>query len=194
MSHCTIRGVFPDWRSPCYFEVGAHGRAPHQWDLMRKVIFIPVCVFVFFLAEFFLFNMGGRWFMPNLLLLLIIYFNLAFGIRYSIFSAIFAGVLKDSFSTSIFGLNIFSFVLCAYMTTILKKYLHHMDSRWLKLFLVFFVTIVHIISSSCLQMMFGEINWVGVLKFVFIPEIVTTLVVTSFIFTQLRKCVSKLFV
>jgi len=160
---------------------------------MRKIILIPACVLVFFLAEFFLFNMAGRWFMPNLLLLMVIYFNLVFGIRYSIFAAIFAGILKDSFGTGIFGMNIFAFVLCAYMTTVLKKYLYYVTSRFSKFLLVFFVTTVHIIAYFCLQTMFGKINAVQTFKFVFVPEILTTLIATSFIFTQLRKCVSRLF-
>lgn len=161
---------------------------------MRKILLVPICVLVFFLAEFFLFNLAGRWFMPNLLLLAIIYFNLVFGIRYSIFTAVLAGILKDSFSTDIFGLYIFSFVLCAYMTTVLKRYLHYVASRRSRLLLVFSVTAINIAVHLCFHMMLGKIYAVQVLKFVFVPEILTTLVVTSFIFIQLQKCVSKLFV
>jgi len=160
---------------------------------MRKIIFIALTVFVFFLIEFFLFNFGGRWFMPNLLLLVIIYFNLAFGIRYSIFAAVFAGIFKDSFGAGIFGVHIFSFVLCAYMTTILKRYLHYVASRRSRLLLVLCVTIIHIAGYFCLQLIVRKVNMVAVLTFVVIPEILTTLLVTSFIFAQLRKCVLKLF-
>ena len=137
--------------------------------------------------------MAGRWFMPNLLLLMIIYFNWAFGIRYSIFAAVLAGVLKDSFSTSIFGINIFSFVLCAYMTTVLKKYFHHVTLRWSRSLLVVSIVIIHITANFFLQMMFGSVDAVQIFKFVLIPEILTTLIVASFVFTQLRKCASRLF-
>ena len=161
---------------------------------MRKIILVPACVLIFFLAEFFLFNMAGRWFMPNLLLLAIIYFNLAFGIRYSIFAAVLAGILKDSFSTGVFGLNIFSFVLCAYMTTVLKRYLHYVASRRSRLLLVFFITVINILAHFCLRAMFVKVDTAQIFKFVFIPEVLTTLIATSFIFTELKKCVSKLFV
>ena len=161
---------------------------------MRKVIFIPVCILVFFLAEFFLFSMVGRIFMPNLLLLAVIYFNLAFGIRYSIFAAVFAGILKDSFSTGIFGFHIFSFVLCAYMTTVLKRYLHYVASRRSRLLLVFFITAIYILICFCLESMLGKVDVLQAFKFVFVPEVVTTVIVTSFIFAELKKCVSKLFV
>ncbi|MCK4882524.1 MAG: rod shape-determining protein MreD [Candidatus Omnitrophica bacterium] len=161
---------------------------------MRKIIFVPVCVLVLFLAEFFLFNMAGRWFMPNLLLLAIIYFNLAFGIRYSIFTAVLAGALKDSFSVGVFGINIFSFVLCAYLTTVLKRYLHYVASRRSRLLLVFLITVINILVHFFLQAMFAKIDVVQILKFVFIPEVLTTLIAASFIFAELKKCVSKLFV
>jgi len=159
---------------------------------MRKIILVALAVFLFFLIEFFLFNMGGRWLMPNLLLLVIIYFNLAFGIRYSIFAAVLAGIFKDSFGAGIFGTHIFSFVLCAYMTTILKRYLHYVASRRSRLLLVLCVTVIHVMALFFLQLMFGKVNVVQVFTYVFIPEILTTLLVTSYIFTQLRKCVLKL--
>lgn len=159
---------------------------------MRKIILIVLVVFLSFLIEFFLFNMGGRWLMPNVLLLVIIYFNLAFGIRYSIFAAVLAGVLKDSFGIEVFGIHIFTFVLCAYMTTILKRYLHYVASRRSRLVLVLCVTIIHICGYYCLQLMLGGVSGAQILLFVFFPEVVTTLLVTSLIFTQLRKCVLKL--
>jgi len=158
---------------------------------MRKIILVALSVFLFFLIEFFLFNMGGRWLMPNLLLLVVIYFNLAFGIRYSIFAAVLAGIFKDSFGAGIFGIHIFSFVLCAYMTTILKRYLHYVASRRSRLLLVLGVTIIHIAGYFCLQLIVGKVNMTQVLTFVAAPEILTTLLVTSFTFAQLRKCVLK---
>jgi rod shape-determining protein MreD len=161
---------------------------------MRKILLIPVCVLIFFLAEFFLYNLAGRWFMPNLLLLVVIYFNLAFGIRFSIFAAILAGILKDSFSADIFGLNIFSFVLCSYMTTFLKRYLHYVASRRSRLLLVFFITVVNIATHACLHAVVGGIHAGEIFQFVFIFETVLTLIVTSFVFRQLQKCVSRLFV
>jgi len=160
---------------------------------MRKALLIIILIFIFFLIEICLFNLLGRWFMPNLLLLLIIYFNLAFGIRYSIFASVIAGILKDSFGVGIFGFNIFLFVICAYMVTFLKRYLHYVASRQSRLLLVFCVIAVYLLIQTCYHMMIGKINIIHVIQFVFIPEIVTTLIVTSFVFSQLKKCVLKLF-
>ncbi|HQP10084.1 MAG TPA: rod shape-determining protein MreD [Candidatus Omnitrophota bacterium] len=161
---------------------------------MRKIFLIFFCVFMAFLGEFFLFNLAGRWFMPNLLLLTIIYFNLAFGIRFSILAAVLAGLLKDGFSADVFGLNIFAFVVAAYMTTFLKRYLHYVASRRSRLLLVFFVITVNILTLSGLHVMLEKIDPGEIFRFVFIPETVVTLLVTSFVFLQLRKCASRLFV
>src|SRR3989338_9053675 len=125
---------------------------------MRKIIFTTILVFLFFLIEFYLFKTGGRWLMPNLLLLIVIYLNLVFGIRYSIFAAVIAGLLKDSFSVGVFGFNIFVFVLCAYITTILKRYLHYVASRQTRLFLVFLILLVHVTVSCFLHLMVEKVN------------------------------------
>ena len=160
---------------------------------MRKVIFTAIFVLIFFLIEFFLFSIAGRWFMPNMLLLLVIYFNLAFGIRFSLLSAVLAGTLKDSFSMALFGTNIFSFVVCAYMTTFLKRYFHYVASRSSRLLLVFFVLVIHMIVNFCIQLMYAKVNVIQAFQYVFVPEILATLFVTSFTFTQLRKCALRLF-
>lgn len=159
---------------------------------MRKVLLVTFVVVISFLLQFFLFNVGGRWLMPNLLLLAVVYFNLAFGIRYSIFTAVLAGILADSFAAGMFGVHIFSLVVCAFMTTILKKYLHYVASRSSRLLLVFAVTIVHFLAHFVITMMLGTAEVFAVVRYVFVPEITTTLIVTSFVFTQLRKCVLKL--
>jgi rod shape-determining protein MreD len=126
--------------------------------------------------------------------LAIIYFNLVFGIRYSIYAAVLAGILKDSFGADIFGVYTFSFVVCAYMTTVLKKYLHYVASRRSRLLLVFFIILINIVIHLVIRAVFTEIDFVSALKFVFVPEICTTLLVTSIVFTELKRCASKLFV
>lgn len=160
---------------------------------MRKALLIAFFVFLFALIEFCIYNLLGRLFMPNLLLLLVIYCNLAFGIRYSIWAAVLAGLFKDSFGTGVFGQNMFVFIMCAYAATLLKRYLHYVASKQSRLLLVFFVIVVHVALHFCLNSMSRSINILHVIKFVFIPEVITTLIITSFVFTQLKKCVLKLF-
>jgi len=96
--------------------------------------------------------------MPNISLLLVIFITLYLGIRYSIFTAVLVGILKDSFSVGVFGMNIFSLVSCAYMTVILKQYVYYKGSLLSRLLLVFFICIINIMIHAMLQMMFGMIE------------------------------------
>ena len=88
---------------------------------MRKIAMITFFIFLFFLTEFFVYNMFNRWLMPNLSLLLVVFFTLYLGIRYGLFTAVLAGILEDSFGISMFGVNLFSFVVCAYLPFFYKE-------------------------------------------------------------------------
>ena len=159
---------------------------------MKKIVVITSLVFFFFLIEFFLFNLIGRWFMPDMLLLLIIFFNLYLGIRYSIFAAVCAGLLKDSFFANIFGINLVSYVVCAYMLTILKRYIYHAGSKSSRLILVFFIVTLNAVLHYVLLIKFGAVDIVQSLKHVVFPEITTTVIIATTVFYQLKKCVLKL--
>jgi len=161
---------------------------------MRRLLAITVLTFLFFCAEFIIFNLIGAWARPQLLVLLVIFFNLYLGIRYGLYAAILAGVITDSFSTGIFGLNIVAFIICAYMTTLLRKYIYFRGSRMSRLILVFCICLIDFIVRVVLNAMSGQIDVFGALTVVLLPTLVMTLLCTSPIFQQLRLCASKLFV
>ena len=158
---------------------------------MRRIGVIVALSFVFFLMEFFLFNLLGRWFKPNLLLLLVLFFNFYLGIRYSLITALIAGFLKDSFSLNTFGCHIFSFVLCAFLTTVTKKYLFHTSAQSLRILLAFFMSILNVLVLYILNSMFIPLDFDQVFKFVLIPEVLATTLVANATFWQLKKCVLK---
>lgn len=161
---------------------------------MRKVIVITFFVVTAFIVEFILCNTVGRWIVPNLLLLLVMFFDLYFGIRYGLFTAVLSGVLKDSFGTNILGLHVSSLIICAYMTTILKRYIYHMGSYLSRYILIFIVAVLNVLAYGCLYQTFGgNILFWDVLRFVLIPEVVMTLLVAPAVFGELKKCVSGLF-
>ncbi len=159
---------------------------------MRKIFFIAISTFLFFIFEFIFFNLFGRWLKPGLLVLLVVYFNLAFGVRYSLLAALFAGILKDSFGIHPFGLNIFSLILCAYLTTFIKRYLFHMGSSISRTLIVFIVTSLNVFVLYVFNAMMGEMDLVPTFIFVLLPEVLTTSLIASFVFFQLKKCVLRL--
>ncbi len=162
---------------------------------MGRSMFITICVAAAFILEFFLFNIFGRWSTPNLELLLIIFFNLYFGIRYGLVTAVLAGVVKDSFAPAAFGIYTCSFVVCAYVTTLLKQYIYHVASRLSRHILILLVLAVNMAVHYILyRMRVGAIDTGEMIRYIFLPQAVVTLLVAPFLFAQLRRCVSRLFV
>jgi len=160
---------------------------------MRKTFFILSAIFIFFIIEFLFFNVIGKWFFPNILLLLIVFFNLLWGIRYRIITALVAGLIKDSFSVNPFGVYLFSFVICAYMTTFLKKTIYQVGSRSARLFLVCIICGINFIAQFFLHLVFGTVTTIASVHFILIPELLTTLLITPFVFNRLKICVLKFY-
>ena len=159
---------------------------------MHNVIVITFFVYLFFSVEFFLFNFIHPLLMPNLLLIAVIFFNLLLGIRYSLLAAILAGLLKDSYGTHPFGIHIFSFILCAYLTTFFKKYIYQGSSPYSKLVLISSILSCYLLIQYTLYSMSVSISFIEALEHVFLPTIVTTLLMANTTIRNLKKCVLKL--
>ena len=157
---------------------------------MKRVLTIGVLVFIFSLFEFIVFNLLGPWFTPNLLIILIIFFNLYLGIRYSILTAALAGLIKDSFTVNYFGLNIFSFILCAYLITLIKKYLYQVGSLSHRVVLVFLISILNTMIHFVLLSMFITLDFRQVMLSVLLPEVALTVVVSDYVFKRLKQCMA----
>jgi rod shape-determining protein MreD len=158
---------------------------------MRNLIIITALVFICFFIEYFLFNVVGAWLTPNLLLLLVIFFNLYLGVRYGIYTAALAGLIKDSFMISAFGVHLVSFVACCYFLAILQKYFYSRGSRFSRLFIIFTVCSLNILMQFIIQNAFAEFNFFEVLKYIYFPEMVLTLLVSSYVFDKTKQCVLK---
>ncbi len=161
---------------------------------MRRILMVIFLVLLFFSAELLLFHVFGYFFKPNLLLLLVMFFNFYFGIRYGLLSALLAGVLKDSFSTHLFGMHCFAFILCAYAAVILKKYFFHMSIFSFRLLLLFATVVIYNLSFFFIYSRFVPLSAGEMLRFILIPELISTLIITPFILDQLKRCALKLFV
>jgi len=159
---------------------------------MRKIAIITLCVFSFYILEFIFFHVGGRWVKPDFLLLLVIFFNIYFGIRYSLYTALLAGMMKDAASTYIFGLHTVSLILCAYLTTVLNQYIYIRGSRSSRLFVVALLCLINVFLHYLLYLIFSSLAFTDMLYHVLLPEIITTLVVAIATFQFLRQCVSRL--
>lgn len=161
---------------------------------MHKIFLILVLSFLFFTIEFLWMNLLGAWFKPDLLLLLIIFFNLSLGIRHGLATAFFAGVLKDSFGASAFGVHTLSFVVCALMMIVIRRYFFHTSVYSLRIFLAFLMSLLNVMVVFTLNSFFLPVNFKEAFCFVMVPEVLATTLAAGFTFRQLRTCVLKFFV
>ncbi|MBF0122085.1 MAG: rod shape-determining protein MreD [Candidatus Omnitrophica bacterium] len=155
--------------------------------MIRQALLIPIICYLALLIEFALSNLFGRWGDPHLLLLVVIFFNLYSGIRYSLWAALWAGIMKDCFSTLPFGANILTYIACAYLSTFIRYYAYERGSSLSKLWMVLCLVTVHtLVMGSVHVMIFNESHWFEVLGTIWLPQVVITLVVALYVFEKLR--------
>ena len=161
-------------------------------SIRGKIIVIIAITYLFFLLEIVLANVFGKWLKPNLLVLFIIFVDLHLGIRYGIFAAIFAGLLLDSFGAGAFGVNIFSFLLCVYITTLLHRlFFYDVEFGFLRILMAFLMSLFVVLANYALSSMFYTIDFLQMLIFVMLPEVLITTLAAPFIFKYLKRCVLK---
>lgn len=159
---------------------------------MKKIFAISAITLFLFLIEFVLANSLGRWFKPNLLILLVIFIDLHWGSRWGVYVAILSGLLKDSLGPGFFGVNIFSFVLCVYVTTLTRRYLlYNVEFGFLRILMAFLMSLFNVVVVYILNSLFFTLDFTQVLVFVILPEVLITTLAAAFVFKELKKCVLK---
>jgi len=160
--------------------------------MFKKSLLTVFLVVACFSAEKILAQLFGVWFKADFLIILIVFFNLSRGTRASLGVAFLAGFLRDCFATKMFGMSIFNYVACAYMTTLLKMYIYHIGSAAAHVLIVFLITIF----SVCLQFVFtltvSAVTFAGMFRHVLLPEVLATTILTPYTITKIRRCVSRL--
>ena len=160
----------------------------------RKILIIAVICGVLFILEALLGSLLGRWFKPNLILIVVVFFNLFWGTRYGLTAAIVGGLIKDSFSANFFALNIFSLLSCAYLTTLIKLYVYHVGSKAGRILMVFIIVIMNVAIQCIMKVILSYVNPLQVISYIFLPEIFTTTIVAGYTIDKLKRCVLDLLV
>ena len=161
---------------------------------MHKILIILMFVLVGFLIKFVLFNTIGGFFTPNVMLLLVVFFNLFWGIRHALVTAVWAGTLEDSFGAGPFGIHLFSLVVAAFATVLLKRTIYQAGSGSSRFILVLIVSAINLFTQYILYLMLGSMDFFQLLRNLFIPEVLLTALSAYVVFRALKKCVSKLYV
>jgi len=154
---------------------------------MKRVAVIFLVSYLAYALEFLLFNFWGPWGKPELLILVVIFFNLYLGVRFSIIAAVFCGLFKDASGVAPFGTYILVYIAASYLTTIIRRYLYQPGSRFSRIMVSFLVVVGCFIVQLILSNMNHEVNLREQFLYLLIPQLLTTLVAVTFVFEQLRK-------
>jgi rod shape-determining protein MreD len=160
---------------------------------MKRILGIALFVGMAFAAQLALFNIFDRFFIPPLLLLVVIFFDFYFGIRYALVTALLAGMVKDSYATGLWGGEMLTLLLCAFLTTILRTYIYVKGSTLSRLLVITLVVVFYNVIHHVLLIYAGFMDWGGMVRFVLLPELASSLVASVFVFNLLKSCASKLF-
>ena len=160
--------------------------------MTKRVIAIAAVVYLFFIAEFVLYNTVGIWGKPELMVLAVIFCNLYWGIRYGIWAALIAGLLRDAFGIQPFGTYLFIYIAAAYLTTYIRKNIYQPGSRFSRAMAAFLVVTGCFILEITLRLRQHEVRLPEAVCFILMPQLATTMVAATFIFQGLRNFVVKL--
>ena len=154
---------------------------------MKRILVIALVCYLAFALEFLLYNFWGQWGKPELLNLVVIFFNLYLGIRFSIIAAIFCGIFKDASGVAPFGTYILVYIAASYLTTIVRRYLYEPGSRFSRAVVTFFVVIGCFIVQAILSNMNHEVHFGNLLIYILVPQLLTTMIAATYVFAQLKN-------
>ena len=154
---------------------------------MRRAAVIGLVSYLAFILEFLLYNFWGQWGKPELLILVVIFFNLYLGIRFSIIAAVFCGLFKDASGVAPFGTYVLVYIAAAYITTLVRWYLYQPGSRFSRAVVSFFVVVGCFIVQAVLSNMSHEIHLGELLIYLLVPQLLTTMIAATYVFEQLKK-------
>lgn len=154
---------------------------------MKKILFIPLFIYAAFVVEYCLFNVFGAWFKPDLLLILVVFFNLYSGIRYSIYSAVVAGLIRDAVGIYPIGMHICVYIIAAYLTTYVRYNFYQPGSRLSRLWAVVFTLMSSFLVKWAMVQMIGNVIEEGFWRYIFWPEFIITSLVATYVFEKLKK-------
>ena len=162
---------------------------------MKRVAVIGLVSYLAFALEFLLYNFWGQWGKPELLILVVIFFNLYLGIRFGIIAAVFCGIFKDASGVAPFGTYILVYTVGSYITAFARRYLYQQGSRVSRVLVAFFVVVGCFIVQAILVLipdihsyssnMGYEARLPELLFYILLPQLLTTMIAATYVFEQL---------
>lgn len=159
----------------------------------QQIIFLCVITLFTFTVEFLIFNFIHPYLLPDLILLTIIFMDLAFGVRYAIGAAILGGLLRDCYGVQTGGSHVLIYMAMAYVALLIRKtiYMRGSDfSRYLMVttlaFLFIILKVLFFEGAPTQKMMLLSLKGIWI-------QFILTILISNHIFRGFRKCVSMFF-
>lgn len=127
---------------------------------------------------------------PDLLLITLVVASLNFDLRTAIIFGAFAGIIKDVFGASAFGLNTLLFPLWSFLLYKLSREIT-VDDDLIRMGLVAALVIIHNIAFGIILISKGEFVSFGIYLRIVIVETVLTTLVSPLVFMISRPVYSK---
>ncbi len=160
---------------------------------MQKIFFVLVLTVLCMGAQLLWAGVLGGVFVPNFVLIVIVFLNLYRGRYYSLGAAFLGGFFLDSFSGSALGVNTFSLVMCAFLTTFLKKYLYQPGVNESRVLMVLLVAVANSLLQYFVNLGRGiNLDLGEAFQKAMGPEIILTALVASYTFERLKQCALRL--
>jgi rod shape-determining protein MreD len=153
---------------------------------MKRVAVIALISYLAYALEFLLYNFWGQWGKPELLILVVIFFNLYLGVRFGIIAAVFCGIFKDASGVAPFGTYILVYIAGSYVTIFVRRYLYQPGSRFSRALVAFFVVIGCFIVQAILTNMSHEVRIKELLFYILAPQLLTTMIAATYFFGLLK--------
>lgn len=160
--------------------------------MTKRLGVIAGFVYAAFLAEFVSFNVFGNWGKPELMLLIVVFCGLYWGIRYSLAAAFMAGIIRDSFGIEPFGTYILIYVVAAFLTTLIRRNLYQPGSRFSRAVVAFFVLACFFVMEVIMHLRLFDVRITEAIDYIFFPQVFSTMIIVTFLFHRLRDAAVRL--
>ncbi|MCC6758812.1 MAG: rod shape-determining protein MreD [Candidatus Omnitrophica bacterium] len=161
---------------------------------MQKFLFVLTVSLICLVPQILCLKVFGAGLVPNFVLIAVIFLNLYRGMNYSLGAAFLGGFFLDSFSGSILGVNVLTFVLCVFLTGTLKMYIYQPGVAESRVLIVFVIVLVNGFLQYFINLIAGvDLPFGEALGRAILPEVILTTFFANVTFERLKDCALKLF-
>ena len=159
---------------------------------MKQIFFVSLICVLGFLFQFFFFNLLGPWGTPHFLILCVVFFDLYWGVRYSVIAAFIGGFLLDIFRLDPIGSHIFALIACAYLTIFIRRNFYQPGSYLSRGFVAGANVLVYGFILGVLRMINDVSFSASGIFYALVPELIITLCLANLFFEVLKIWADRL--